>query len=107
MLLLDIPKEWVEKWSKITIYPDFFLPPANPYLTSDFSILPDFPYLSKYPQKVFKTDMLELWYKQDNKFKFPVAYYNFYFITPIVNESAVRYKYTVKQCYILLKLFYF
>lgn len=96
MFLLDIPKEWVEKWSKITIYPDFFLPPANPYLTSDFSILPDFPYLSKYPQKVFKTDMLELWYKQDNKFKFPVAYYNFYFITPIVNESAVRYKYTVK-----------
>lgn len=90
-IFVDIPKTWNEKWSNVPIYSEFSLPSPNPYLTNDFSLLPDFPYLPKYPQKVFQTDLLELWYKQDNKFKFPIAYYNFYFITPTVTESALKY----------------
>lgn len=74
----------------VPIYKEFSLPAPNPYITKDFSILPDSPNLPNYPQKVFKTEVLELWYKQDNKFKFPIAFYNFYFITPIVKESAMK-----------------
>ncbi|GJQ75861.1 hypothetical protein Trydic_g17927 [Trypoxylus dichotomus] len=86
----DVPDAWKEKWSNVSVYPDFALPSENPYLTNDFSILPDHPYLSKYPEKVFKNDTLELWFKQDNKFKFPIGYYHFYFITPLIAQSAIN-----------------
>ncbi|CAH1155362.1 unnamed protein product [Phaedon cochleariae] len=83
----DIPEEWLIKWENTEPYPDLAFPPPNPYLTSDFSLLPETVDHPDYPVKVTGTPLVEMWYRKDQKFKLPIAYYNFYLISPKSVES--------------------
>ncbi|KAK9890849.1 hypothetical protein WA026_012195 [Henosepilachna vigintioctopunctata] len=85
----EIPPEWLVKWQNAPCKPDMNLPPSNPFLTTDFSILPQNPNNPEYPEKVMETPLLELWYRQDQKFNLPTANYNFYLISPLAVESAL------------------
>ncbi|KAJ8928146.1 hypothetical protein NQ314_019326, partial [Rhamnusium bicolor] len=84
----DIPQEWIKKWQSVEPFPELDIPSPNPYLTTDFSILPDVENHPDYPQKVLNSALLEMWYRKDQKFKLPLAYYNFYLISPLAIESV-------------------
>lgn len=89
----EIPQDWLNKWMSAKPFEDFALPLPNIYLTTDFSMLPNIMNLPEYPQKVVDTPLVELWYRKDQKFKLPLAYYFFYLITPKAIESPLRWVY--------------
>ncbi|KAL3267874.1 hypothetical protein HHI36_007015, partial [Cryptolaemus montrouzieri] len=97
----DIPLEWIERWKNAQPESDMNLPPPNPFLTTDFTLLPEEQNNPEYPEKVLETPIMEVWYKKDQKFKLPIACYYLYLISPLVAESALS------QCKseILLSLF--
>ncbi|XP_044259256.1 nardilysin-like [Tribolium madens] len=79
----EIPKEWLKKWQKTTPLNEFSLPPPNQFLTENFTILDEDENHPEYPEKILNTPLVEVWYRKDQKFKLPIAYYNFYFINPM------------------------
>lgn len=94
-LISEIPDEWVQKWKTAKPDPEMNLPPPNPFLTTDFALLPEEIDIPEYPQKILDTALVELWYKKDQKFKLPTANYHFYLISPLAVESAVRYDFPI------------
>lgn len=89
-VILDVPIEWLEGWQNVKTYPNFHLPEPNRFLTSEFNLLTYKHDLPQYPEKILNSDLIELWYKMDNKFQMPVAYMNFYFISPLAHETAIK-----------------
>ncbi|KAJ8983824.1 hypothetical protein NQ317_008950 [Molorchus minor] len=87
----EIPKAWVTRWKNVSPYAELDVPLHNPYLTTDFSILPESKSHPDYPQKIMETPLLEMWYRKDQKFKLPLAYYCFYLISPVALESPSRH----------------
>lgn len=84
---VDIPGDWLESWVQAPLIPDLSLPPPNDFITKDFSLLPEKPNNPDYPVKLLSNHSVELWYRQDVKFKLPMAHYNFYLISPLaLNE---------------------
>ncbi|EFA00999.2 Insulin-degrading enzyme-like Protein [Tribolium castaneum] len=79
----DIPNEWLKKWQKATPLKEFSLPAPNQFLTENFTILDEEENHAEYPEKILSTPLVEVWYRKDQKFKLPIAYYNFYFINPM------------------------
>ncbi|XP_071442701.1 nardilysin-like [Hetaerina americana] len=83
----DIPSSWL---SSATFKGDgnFHLPLENIFLPSDFTLLPipEVP-VSQYPVCVKTNNSMELWYKQDIKFRLPLLHCCFYFISPIALSS--------------------
>lgn len=86
---LDIPAAWVEKW-QVAQNSELQVPSPNPYISKDFSILPQVEGQPEYPQKIVNNSLLELWYRQDQKFKLPIAYFRFYLISPLIQESPEK-----------------
>lgn len=80
----------MEKWKKAVAIPQFQLPEPNIYLTTDFSLLPIVDNNPEYPEKILKTQQVEVWYRKDQKFSLPMGYYYFYFISPKSIESPLR-----------------
>ncbi|XP_063912496.1 nardilysin-like isoform X1 [Zophobas morio] len=83
----DIPEQWLKKWQEASPLREFALPSSNIFLTEDFTILQEDEQHPKYPEKILSTDLVELWYRKDQKFKLPIAYYNFYFINPVAIQT--------------------
>ncbi|KAF5276282.1 hypothetical protein FQA39_LY06631 [Lamprigera yunnana] len=83
---MEIPTEWMDCWKKPQKIPSFSLPKPNLYITTDFTILPKIKSKSKYPNKIMSTPIIELWYRKDEHFELPVAYYYYYLISP----SAIK-----------------
>lgn len=84
----DIPADWVQAWRNIQPNSLFHLPHPNQFLTTDFAILSPPNYPPEYPEKIIQDEILEVWYKQDIKFKRPLGYMcfhlisDFYYISP-------------------------
>ncbi|KAG5888587.1 hypothetical protein JTB14_029883 [Gonioctena quinquepunctata] len=87
---LEIPKDLITRWENIPPFPELDLPPPNQYLTNDFTMLPETSNHPDYPQKIMDTPLCEIWYRQDQKFKLPIAYYYFYLVSPKATETAER-----------------
>ncbi|CAG9829034.1 unnamed protein product [Diabrotica balteata] len=85
---IEIPKDRITQWETVKPYPELNIPPVNPYLSTNFSLLPKSPKHPDYPQKIMDTPKFEMWYRKDEKFKLPMAYYHFYLINPSTLESA-------------------
>lgn len=81
----DVPTDWSEAWTGPKTMHEFKLPEPNVYIPKDLTILynPDTMSVPAHPEKIMENDICELWYRQDNRFFLPVAYYNFYFISPM------------------------
>ncbi|GLV32816.1 Nardilysin [Carabus blaptoides fortunei] len=87
----DIPVEWIENWSQAKPMECFSLPEENKFLTTNFDILDlSNTVVPTYPEKIVDSKLIELWYKPDNKFKLPNAFMYYYFISPMVRESALN-----------------
>ncbi|XP_018335112.2 nardilysin [Agrilus planipennis] len=84
----EISSEMIKKLEDIKPYPEFHLPEKNKFLTENFSLLPKAENHPKYPQKIIQNSVLELWYRRDQKFGLPLAYYYFYLITPLAMDNA-------------------
>lgn len=83
----DIPKEWTETWKTIPPLPEFHLPLPNIFLTNDFSLIPVPSDVPKYPVKIHKDDISEIWYRPDPKFGLPECYMYFYIISPLTTSA--------------------
>ncbi|KAK4875109.1 hypothetical protein RN001_011531 [Aquatica leii] len=83
----EIPSDWLDCWTNAKPLPEFALPEPNPYITTDFSILPKIKNAPEFPQKIMDTAVIELWYRKDNKFALPMGYYYYYIITPYALKS--------------------
>lgn len=89
----DIPNDWLEKLKSPRISDEFKLPESNVYIPKDLTVLynPDNPMkIPKYPEKIMENEMCELWYRQDDKFLLPKAYYHFYFTSPMARGSVEK-----------------
>nr|CAI5844579.1 unnamed protein product [Callosobruchus analis] len=84
----EIPADWIEKWKSVEPYPEFNIPSPNPFLTTDFSILEKHDNHPEYPERLFHNPLFEIWYRQDQKFGLPLAYYYLYLISPLSIKSA-------------------
>ncbi|XP_072378295.1 nardilysin-like [Diabrotica undecimpunctata] len=84
---VHISEELLSKWESVVPYKELSLPPPNPYLTSNFDILPCTSNHPDYPQKLIDTTKCELWYRQDQKFKLPTAHFNIYLLNPLTIQS--------------------
>lgn len=88
---LDMPTKWIDLWENVKPIPEFALPEPNPFIADDFTIFYE-PRntLPKYPTKILDNDLCELWFRQDDKFLLPTAYFKFHFISPQVNASTKK-----------------
>nr|CAH7725466.1 unnamed protein product [Callosobruchus chinensis] len=84
----EVPADWIEKWKSVEPYPEFSIPSPNPFLTTDFSILEKHDNHPEYPERLFHSPLFEIWYRQDQKFGLPLAYYYLYLISPLSIKSA-------------------
>ncbi|CAH2005923.1 unnamed protein product [Acanthoscelides obtectus] len=84
----EVPASWISKWESVKPYPEFSIPPPNPFITTDFSILEKKENQPEYPQQLSDNPLYEIWYRQDQKFELPMAYYYLYLISPLSVKSA-------------------
>lgn len=89
---IDYPSKWHALFRNAEAYPDFKLPPPNSYIATDFSISynKEKSTVTEHPKKIFENSIGELWYRQDDRFLLPIAYYYIYFISPVARGSIER-----------------
>uniref|UniRef100_A0A182QVQ5 Nardilysin n=1 Tax=Anopheles farauti TaxID=69004 RepID=A0A182QVQ5_9DIPT len=83
---LDVPEEWKRLWEVAEPIPEIQLQQKNQYISTNFTILADeLPdvQIPQYPEKIFENEICELWFRQDAKFKLPLALMYFYIISPL------------------------
>uniref|UniRef100_A0A182NP71 Nardilysin n=1 Tax=Anopheles dirus TaxID=7168 RepID=A0A182NP71_9DIPT len=73
---LDVPEEWKRLWEVAEPIPEIKLQEKNHYISTNFAILADDSagvQVTQYPEKIFENEICELWFRQDAKFKLPLA----------------------------------
>ncbi|CAG9861965.1 unnamed protein product [Phyllotreta striolata] len=85
---VPIPEDLIDKCRAIEPFEEFSIPPSNPYIVHNFAIVPEEPDHPEYPRRIVGDDRLELWYRRDQKFKLPFAYYNISMRSSYFAESA-------------------
>ncbi|CAG9829033.1 unnamed protein product [Diabrotica balteata] len=88
---IEISEELLSKWESVVPYTELSLAPPNPFLTSNFDLLPCTSNHPDYPQKLIDTTKCELWYRQDQKFKLPTAHFNIYLLNPLTIQSPKNF----------------
>jgi secreted Zn-dependent insulinase-like peptidase len=79
----------LESLKSVKKYPEFHLPLPNDYIPSDLSLLSGGGSQNpKYPEKVKCDEVLEVFYRQDTKFKLPMAHVLVSIVTNGIHESA-------------------
>uniref|UniRef100_A0A1A9W0E9 Peptidase M16 middle/third domain-containing protein n=1 Tax=Glossina brevipalpis TaxID=37001 RepID=A0A1A9W0E9_9MUSC len=89
-----VPEKWRKLWMCSQPTSELFLPKRNRFITNDFHIFShddDSVIIRLEPKKIMQTDICELWFRQDDTFDLPCAYMYFYFISPLIRESAKMY----------------
>lgn len=83
--MVDFPDGWQELRTDAAVSGQFSLPAPNPYIATDFNILyeKDVTTVTEHPVKVYDTPIGELWFRQDDRFLLPIAYYYFYLTSPV------------------------
>ncbi|XP_055592600.1 nardilysin-like isoform X2 [Uranotaenia lowii] len=89
----DVPQEWRTLWENTTPIAELKLPEKNIYISTDFTILAhknatEANLIPLFPEKLLHNEIYELWFRQDNKFNLPLAMMYFYFVSPLLVESA-------------------
>lgn len=85
---IDYPSEWYEMWKNVKSCADFKIPSPNLFIATDFTILCDkSSVVPKYPEKIMDNQLCELWFKQDNRFLYPISHYYFYIMSPVVRQN--------------------
>ncbi|KAG8238764.1 hypothetical protein J437_LFUL018637, partial [Ladona fulva] len=86
-LVEDIPTNWLSSW-KSAFHEDFHLPHPNIFLPTDFSLLP-LPEAQSPPHPVcaVSDNTMEIWVKQDSKFRLPHMHCCFQLVSPAAIAS--------------------
>ncbi|MEN0068248.1 MAG: insulinase family protein, partial [Myxococcota bacterium] len=79
------PDATVARWNKTTPVDGMHLPPENPFLPSDVSLLENDP--KQGPYLLIDDDRGAVWFEQDRRFKLPRAQVLLTLVTPTVNAS--------------------
>lgn len=88
---VDIPENWLKNWKNPPSISDLSLPLPNKFLSENFEIILNENNLAEYPTQVLKTDVIELWYRKDQKFKLPNGFFCFYLINGDAVKSPFKY----------------
>lgn len=85
----EIPAEWLELWKNAIPDPSFALPEPNNFIATDFSLLPtdDASVEQKVPVKILDNEYMELYYRQDTKFRLPTSYLYIELVSPLNTQS--------------------
>jgi nardilysin len=87
--ICEVPSNWLTPKSNVTQSNRFHFPNPNPYIATDFSIKEiSFENETLYPSKVSDKSRLKLWYKFDDKFKYPKAIIKLHLISPYFRDSV-------------------
>lgn len=90
----DIPSDWMESWKRVTPDQTMFLPEPNKFIADDLTLKmgPKDPNAAPkpptFPISILTEPQGELFFKMDDTFYIPWAYYNFYLVSPSVLKSA-------------------
>ena len=74
----DIPGDWIESWINPPVIPTMYLPEKNMFIAEDTSFKPIPAENPKYPIRIVDESHGELFHRQDDIFKQPLAYIKFY-----------------------------
>lgn len=66
------------------------MPQPNTFITTDFSLVKEDSVHPQCPEKIVDSEKINLWYRKDQLFKLPNAYYFYYLITPLVSRDCER-----------------
>uniref|UniRef100_A0A182T8N9 Nardilysin n=1 Tax=Anopheles maculatus TaxID=74869 RepID=A0A182T8N9_9DIPT len=83
---LDVPAEWKQLWETVEPMPEIQLQEKNQYISTNYTILADEDdglEVPPYPEKLLENEMCELWFRQDTKFRLPLALMYIYIISPL------------------------
>lgn len=85
----EIPSEWLELWRNVVSDPSFCLPEPNHFITTDFNLLPinDSALEQKAPMKILDNEYMELYYRQDTKFRLPTCFLYIELVSPLNTQS--------------------
>ena len=83
---MDISKEWIKRWKFIEPLPDFHLPLPNTFITSDFSLISKPAEVLKYPVKLHKDNMSEIWNRP--VCCIPKCYINLHFVSDFSRRKS-------------------
>ncbi|XP_035792231.1 nardilysin-like isoform X1 [Anopheles albimanus] len=83
---LEMPEEWKSLWETAQPMEEIKLQEKNQYISTNFTILADEEgkaEIPPYPEQIFNDDIGELWFRQDAKFRLPLALMYFHIISPL------------------------
>jgi len=79
-------------WNERKLRPtDFYMPKPNDFICRNFDIITDaIPSKLEVPDRIFKSDVIECFYKLDGKFKLPQGFICIHLLSPLT-ISSIRY----------------
>lgn len=82
--------ELLSKWTKVQPCPDLHLPPMNEFVPTDFDLKPREAEAPTVPVKLIGNDMMELWFKQDDRFNVPKMECRLAVVSPVAYDSPAH-----------------
>uniref|UniRef100_A0A182J3K6 Insulin-degrading enzyme n=1 Tax=Anopheles atroparvus TaxID=41427 RepID=A0A182J3K6_ANOAO len=80
----------LEYWASSDMNENLQLPEPNPFIPTDFDLLPVDSDVENFPTVIYDTPMIRLWFKQDVEFLKPKTMMNFDFNSPIVYSDPLN-----------------
>lgn len=90
---IEVPAEWTALRSDPGEFSEFVLPAPNQFITDDFSLFyraGESEAVPAHPQRLLDTPVVELFYRLDDRFLLPTAYYYFYLQSPAFRGSVKK-----------------
>ncbi len=83
-----IPQEKLKEWKNVTVNPNIQLPPRNPFIPTNLSLLPPTSDTKAPPELLSKDDGCAVYFKQDSQYQVPTSVSMFSLKTPLLDGSA-------------------
>lgn len=80
----------LEYWSSADLNSNLQLPEPNPFIPTNFDLLPIDSDVDTFPTVIYDTPMIRLWFKQDVEFLKPKTMMNFDFNSPMVYSDPLN-----------------
>ncbi|XP_074599458.1 nardilysin-like [Brevipalpus obovatus] len=84
----DVPKSWSPGDAPSDFLAEFHQPEVNPYIATNFDILPPADQPHQFPMKVDENAHYRLWYKKDDRFSHPKLYFSLFLRAPFVSSDV-------------------
>uniref|UniRef100_A0A1Q3FFH3 Insulin-degrading enzyme n=1 Tax=Culex tarsalis TaxID=7177 RepID=A0A1Q3FFH3_CULTA len=85
-----IPKHVLEEWAKPDLNANLHLPERNPFIPTDFELVPVDADIQSTPVIIHNTPIMRVWFKQDVEFLKPKTLMNLDFCSPIVYSDPLN-----------------